>query len=254
MLIPIETLQRRSEEPGTISNQRVLRDEIVGVATDFISIVGPARHVELGDPGREVVWLFLAGTALATTREQPFAVARETIARSPAGWAWTIDVAADASVLALRIAKQLNDEDRRELDTAEYRKTNAGPYVRAFQECMAYSEAIKSAKTVSREILSQGIVPRMALGTVETTGPDQVGRHKHPMLEQLFLGLEGNDAVVTADDAKVAFPEHALLHIPLGSMHGTQVAAGKKLYYVWMDFFMTKADQAWLKMHKPLAE
>lgn len=45
-----------------------------------------------------------------------------------------------------------------------------------------------------------------------------------------------------------------MLHIPLGSNHGAKVEAGKKRHYVWMDFFMAKEGQEWLKMHKPVDE
>ena len=71
------------------------------------------------------------------------------------------------------------------------------------------------------------------------------------MLEQLFLGLKGNDCVVIADEAKAAFSSLSILHIPLGSNHGAEVAEGKRLYYVWLDFFGRKEGQEWLKMHTP---
>ena len=74
------------------------------------------------------------------------------------------------------------------------------------------------------------------------------------MLEQLFLGLKDNDIMVSADEAKAQLTSYAILHIPLGSNHGAQVREGKKLYYVWMDFFITKEGQEWLKMHKPTVE
>jgi quercetin dioxygenase-like cupin family protein len=107
--------------------------------------------------------------------------------------------------------------------------------VRKFAECPTYGEAIKSAKTTSRTLLPKDVVPRMSIGTVETIGPDKVAPHAHPMLEQFFLGLEGNDIVVHADGAQTALGANTLLHIPLGSSHGAEVAEGKKLHYVWMD-------------------
>ena len=152
-------------------------------------------------------------------------------------------------LLAIRIRKELNAADR--VDRLNYPQHNQAPWVKKFTECQTYGEAIKSAKTTSRTLLPENIVPRMAAGTVETAGPDAVAPHRHPMLEQLFVGLNVNDATVTADSVKADFPPHSLLHIPLGSNHGTQVAAGKKLYYVWLDFFTTKEGQEWLKTHKP---
>jgi hypothetical protein len=34
-------------------------------------------------------------------------------------------------------------------------------------------------------------------------------------------------------------------------MHGSEVSQGKKLHYIWMDFFATREGQEWLKNHKP---
>ena len=88
------------------------------------------------------------------------------------------------------------------------------------------------------------------MGTVQTIGPDAVGTHEHPMLDQLFLGLAGNDVIVHADDQQVEFKEFALLHIPIGSSHWVTVEEGKNMYYQWMDFFLTKKGEEWLKTHK----
>lgn len=129
-----------------------------------------------------------------------------------------------------------------------------GIYFRKFTDCEPYKEAIKSPKTTSRTVLPAQYIPRVAMGTVDTTGPDEVGAHRHPMLDQLFLALATNDAIVTADEAQARFTEFSLLHIPLGSLHGVKVESGKKLYYMWMDFFTTKEGEEWLKTHKPLTE
>jgi hypothetical protein len=120
-----------------------------------------------------------------------------------------------------------------------------------FRDCPKYGEAIKSRKTVSRTLLPENYVPRVAMGTVETTGPDAVGAHRHPMLEQLFLGLNGNDITVVADSARANLTPFSMLHIPSASMHGSEVSQGKKLHYIWMDFFATREGQEWLKNHKP---
>lgn len=150
----------------------------------------------------------------------------------------------------LRVRRDLTAADKLELQ--KYAANNAAPHVKRFSECPPYREAIKSPKTTSRTLLPENYVPRMAVGTVETSGPDRVGAHRHPMLEQLFLGLKDNDITVTADDARAHLPEFTLLHIPLGSNHGAEVEAGKHLHYVWMDFFAAKEGQQWLQMHQPM--
>jgi quercetin dioxygenase-like cupin family protein len=235
--------------PGA-SVREVLRGEVEGVETHVVSIAGPARHQEPGSTEHEVVWLFLRGKGLLTAKDMVFDVSEATIARAPLGWAWEVQVAEGEALHALRVRKRLHAADRAEL--GKFPENNAGPYVRKFRECPPYEESIKSRKTVSRTLLPENYVPRVAMGTVETSGPDEVAPHRHPMLEQLFVGLEHNDITVVADGAKASLTPFSILHIPLGSNHGVEVAAGKKLHYVWMDFFLTKEGQDWLQMHKPV--
>lgn len=253
--IPIRKLDLSTPRPGAKSGvqiQPVLPGAIKEVTVDLVSISGPGRHIEPSNSEREVVWLILAGKGTLLTKDKTYAIEGETIARAPNGWACQIDVPRGETLHALRVRRQLTVDDKAELK--KYPENNAAPHVKMFSECPAYSEAIKSPKTVSRTLLPENYVPRMAVGTVETTGPDKVGAHRHPMLEQLFLGLKDNDITVIADDAKANLRAFSILHIPLGSDHGAEVAAGKKLYYVWMDFFAAKEGQEYLKMHKPLEQ
>ncbi len=237
---------------GRVETREVLPGEIPEVTTHLVSIQGPGRHIEPASSDYEVIWLFLKGKGTLRTKGMTYEIEGETIARAPLAWAWQIDVPEGEALYGLRVRKLISADDRLELQ--KFPQNNAAPHVKKFSECPAYGEAIKSAKTVSRTLLPENYVPRVAMGTVETTGPDVVGAHRHPMLEQLFLGLKDNDITVSADEAEAHLTSFAILHIPLGSNHGAQVGDGKKLHYVWMDFFTTKEGQEWLKMHKPMVE
>jgi hypothetical protein len=248
--IPVQKLAvQQAGTPGRVEIRKALPGEIKEVTTDLVSMKGPAKHVEAARQDSEVVWLFLGGKGGLKTKDKRYVLDGETIARAPLGWGWEIEVAKGEVLHALRVRKQITEADKAELK--KYPENNAAPHVMKFSDCPKYGEAIKSKKTVSRTLLPENFVPRMAMGTVETTGPDVVGAHKHPMLEQLFLGLRDNGITVIADEARANLTPFTLLHIPLGSMHGAEVAEGKKLHYVWMDFFATKEGQEWLKTHKP---
>lgn len=249
--IPVQQLDLSATAPG-VRIQPALSGAVPEVHLDLVTLVGPARHHEPSSTDHATVWLVLDGEGRIATGGQDYEIAGETIARAPQGWNWLLEAAEGRTLHALRIRRALNPQDLAEFE--KYPENNAGALVRKFSECMAYREAIKSPKTVSRTLLPENYVPRMALGTVETTGPDSVGRHRHTMLEQFFLGLKGNEINVLADDARATLPEFAVLHIPLGSDHGVEVAAGKKLHYVWMDFFQTKDGQEWLKMHEHIED
>ncbi len=120
------------------------------------------------------------------------------------------------------------------------------PIFLSYSDCKTYKEKIKSEKTVSRTLLPEYTFPRLCMGSVETTGDDRVGAHKHPMLEQLFFGLKDNDCIVKADDAEMEFKEGVLLHIPLGSNHGVDVKEPKRLHYIWIDLFRDRKGMDWI--------
>src|SRR5258708_10892895 len=228
--IPLEKLQEPPSDKNEVSVHAVLKGEVPEVVTDYISLVGSTTHTEFGTTDSEVIWLFIGGKGTFSVQDKHFSFADEAIAFAPVGLPTEISVAAKETLLAIRIHKRLSAEDRVELP--KYSDVSRLPYFKRFTDCPAYTEAIKSPKTVSRTLLPEDIVPRMSVGTVYTTGPDEVGRHKHPMLEQLFIGLRYNNATVSADETKSSFPPLSILHIPLGSMHGTQVTQGNTLYYI----------------------
>jgi len=229
----------------------VLAGEIPGIRSTMVSLASGVTHNEPASTEEDRVFLVLYGRGEITAGGKKYPVQGETVAHFPVGW--RADVKANGTegldFLVLRLT--LTPVDREDL--AAHPDLNRVAYVKTFKECEAYSEAIKSAKTVSRTLLPKDIVPRMAIGTVETTGPDKVAPHRHPMLEQYFLGLEGNDIIVQSDSVRTALKANDLFHIPPGSNHGAEVADGRKLYYVWMDFFQDRKGLEWLNEHKPLA-
>ena len=152
----------------------------------------------------------------------------------------------------LQFSKKLSSQDLEDMKNFPL-ENKYNLYFARFADCEPYTEKIKSPNTVSRTVLPADIVPRVSLGTVETLGPDEVGAHSHPMLDQLFLGLSDNDVIVHADNASTRFKQYSLLHIPIGSSHWVTVAENKKMYYMWMDFFMDKEGREWLKTHKPVS-
>jgi quercetin dioxygenase-like cupin family protein len=205
----------------------VLPGEIPGIRSSTVSLAPGVTHREPASAEEDRVFLVFAGNGEIAAGGKGYPVMRETIAHFPVGW--SVDVKASGArgldILILRLT--LTPVDREDL--AAHTDLNRAAYVKTFKECEPYGEAIKSAKTVSRTLLPKDIVPRMAIGTVETTGPDQVAPHRHPMLEQYFLGIEDNDITVVSDDTRTALKANDLFHIPLGSNHGAEVADGRKL-------------------------
>jgi len=235
----------RSAEPGTLVREPLLPGQLPEVRTELVSIRGPFEGTEQPAGDVYVLLIGLAGTGAVRSGGASFELVAESLARPPHGKAYEIRVADAAELHVLHVTKSLDETDRKVI--ADGPADHAELFACRFADGPTYSEGIKSARTVNRTLLPEGKVPRFCLGSVKTTGPDQVARHKHPMLEQLFLGLRDCRCTVHADDASALLTGNTLLHIPLGSDHAVTVAEGDTLDYLWFDFFHTLADQSWIR-------
>lgn len=213
------------------SRKQLLPGEINGVETFYLELFSGVSHRYIPEEKKLRILLFLGGSGNLVQEDLNMEVNEPCLFVSALPGELLV-TGGKETLQALEIVISLTSQDMLDLGRGE-----GLPYYVAYSKCKKYNESIKSAKTISRMILPEGIVPRLCVGSVETTGPDQVAAHTHPMLEQLFLGLAGNDVRVMADSYETSFRENDLLHIPLGSNHGVKVEEGKKLHYIWVDLF-----------------
>jgi quercetin dioxygenase-like cupin family protein len=245
--IELQSISQASVDPRKpfLKTIQLLPGAIAGVETNYYrqeksTSFSPARY-----PNRAQVLLFIRGTGEARSGDDVFSFCEIAALGAPGTGPITI-TATSAPVEYLEILIELQEHEVAPLRAQ-------GPYFGLYSQCAPYSEAIKSPKTISRTIVPADTIPRFCMGSVETGGPDTVGAHSHPMLEQLFFGLPGNACVVTADGTDADFGEGVLLHIPLGSWHGVRVEEGRRLHYVWMDFFRNAEDLTYIQeQHKPI--
>lgn len=236
-----------------VFSEDVLNGELAETQIKHVAYAGPVTETVSLDDGYVNIFLFIRGTGMLKADTLSFSLEPETIAIPSAYSQVSFEVGENDTLHYLQFVKKLSREDLEDLKTFP-EKNKYELYFTRFSDCEAYTEKIKSPNTVSRTVLPADIIPRVSLGTVETKGPDAVGAHEHAMLDQLFLGLTGNDITVHADEASASFGEYALLHIPIGSSHWATVEENKKMYYLWMDFFLTREGQEWLKTHKPISK
>lgn len=249
--IPIAYLDMNPKKDVQTYSKDILKNEIAGVRVEHISLNSNSVFDDLMIEGYKFIYLFMKGQGQLHVGKDVFDIVPETILVP--GLVQSISISSDENedLHLLKISSKLTEQDR--LDMLEFPKENIeNSYFRRFIDCEAYTEAIKSPNTVSRTVLPNKYIPRVALGTVETIGPDKVDPHEHAMLEQLFLGLTENEVIVYADEAQIDFPAYSVLHIPLGSSHSVKVKEGEKMYYMWMDFFLDKKGEEWLKTHKKI--
>ncbi|PKQ65048.1 hypothetical protein BZG02_04235 [Labilibaculum filiforme] len=251
--IPIDHLNMNLQLNQQEYRKTVLENEIDGIKVDHIALTGDFVSEESMEKGYKFIYLFIKGNGNVVANKEDYSIVPETIFLPNSVPVISVSSNKNDTLHFIKISSKLSEQDINDLK--EFPKENTqNPYFARFSDCEPYTEPIKSPNTVSRTVLPNKYIPRIAMGTVETIGPDKVDAHEHGMLEQLFLGLTNNEVVVFADEAKVEFPAYSLLHIPLGSSHSVEVKNGKKMYYMWMDFFLDKKGEEWLKTHNTLKE
>ena len=246
--IPIVSLDTKTLTDTQQYSKSIMEREIADIDVENVVVKNEGAIIDSFKDGYRSVYLFVKGTGEVAAENTSYEIVPETIFLPNTVKTITIKPANGDTLHYLKICCKLSAQDQMDIKNLPADNTQ-NVYYAKFTDCQSYSEAIKSPNTVSRTILSNEYIPRVAMGTVKTKGPDKVAAHEHPMLEQLFLGLSENNCIVHADDDQVDFPEHSLLHIPLGSSHSVSVEKDETMYYVWMDFFLDKKGEEWLKTH-----
>lgn len=249
--IQVENLSTQMLANTKDYSKTILENEIGGITVSQMSITGNTIKKEIQDKDYRNIYLFIKVNGSVIANKKKFDVVPETVLVQNAIKNISITVEKGDTLHFLKISSHLTEQDK--LDLQEFPKENTQEiYYKKFTDCEAYTEPIKSPNTISRTIFPNKYIPRIAMGTVQAHDPDKVAPHEHGMLEQLLLGLGGNDITVFADDAQTNLPAYSLLHIPLGSSHSAKVDTHKKMYYVWMDFFRDKVGEEWLKTHNAI--
>lgn len=222
----------------------ILKNEVQDVLIEYISIKGnytfelPAKTTILD------VLLTINGEGKLILNDADYEINASSIARIQYNTEYKIEVDEGSEFNFIRLRKLLDKKDVALIKNKI--KDFSELYLKSLADCPTYKEDIKSEKTLNRMILPEGLVPRFAMGSVETEGPDEVGEHDHPMLDQIFFGLKDCRCSCFADGKETVLTENMMLHIPLGSKHYVSVAEGNNLAYIWMDFFLTLKGEKYM--------
>ena len=252
--IVVQNLQMQIPAGQQNHVEELMVGEIADLIVEHMAFAGATKQTCNLEEGHVSMFLFLKGNGMLHAGSQTQSLSPESIAIPSNEFGHVhFEISEGEELHLLKFTKKLSAKDFE--DQKNFPEKNKYKlFFTRFEDCEPYTEKIKSPNTISRTVLPAEIVPRVSLGTVEALGPDKVGEHKHPMLEQLFLGLSNNDITVYADDAFSEFKQYSLLHIPLGSIHWVRVNQNKKMNYMWMDFFLTKEGEEWLNTHQPINE
>ncbi len=217
--------------PAVTASKTLCADKIKG-ATPINHTIKAGDVLELPPCGAYHIMVLVGGKVAFRTAGKEY-IWDERVTFVPALDAdFSIQAVTDAQLLEIRW--EMIESDYALID--EY-KTEF-PYQQSYATSIQYRDRNKSDKTISRIMLEQRHIPRFAMGSVESYGPDFVKSHDHPMLDQFFVSFPENDMFLLIDYEPYRMQGNEITHIPLGANHGVDVTEKKHLHYMWIDFLI----------------
>ncbi len=221
--------------------------EIPGTATYHVTIPGGSQFTLAADEAHYHIFILVDGTcAMETDGKGTDFCERVTFVPAPEK---EMVITAKTHTQLVEIIWDITEEDV--ALRAQY--GTQFPLIQPYATAIQYVDPNKSPKTISRMMIPHKIIPRFAIGSVESYGYDYVKPHSHPMLDQFFFSFPENNMMLIINGEKIPMEGNVMVHIPLGADHGVEVTGTDHLHYMWIDFLPD--NEAGLKRlderHKP---
>lgn len=139
----------------------------------------------------------------------------------------------------LHIVGPMIDVDRRQMFHCQY----VLPRFVRFSDTILYTERFtqeSGSKIWQHSVIAGRHLGRYTMGWVIGPGPDFVGTHVHPKIDQWYFMLEGSDFNYTAGDEKIHVLEGDISYTPHGTPHGSECGADGFINYLWFEL-----NRAW---------
>lgn len=139
----------------------------------------------------------------------------------------------------IRIVGIMNDTDRRQMRNCQY----VLPRYVKFRDSIQYTERFtqeSGAKVKQHSIIAGRHLGRYTMGWVIGEGPDFVGQHIHPSLEQWYFMLKNADFTYDAGDTSIKVSEGDVSFTPHGTSHGSTCKEDGFINYLWFEL-----NRAW---------
>lgn len=184
------------------------------------------------------VFIFLEGKGYVVTPNKGFNIEKEASVFVPDYDTEEFEIVCSADskkpLEFIHIITELNDYDKHCLYASKMRL----PRFRNLSDGWSYYEDFKDDTIESRMLLEHRNLGRVSCGTVLGKGPSVVGQHIHDALNQWYIILPGSKMTYTAGDESVLLEGGDISYTPTGYYHGTTVAEGDTLDYIWFEMVL----------------
>ncbi|MGN0658988.1 MAG: cupin domain-containing protein [Emergencia sp.] len=145
----------------------------------------------------------------------------------------------DEEMQFIRITGPMTEIDHRQMKNCQY----VLPRFVRLRESIEYTERFtqeSGSKVVSHSIVAGRHLGRYTMGWNIGAGPDFIGQHTHPTLEQWYFMIDGSDFTYTAGGREIPVREGDVSFTPHGTSHGSQCSEDGFINYVWFEL-----NRAW---------
>ncbi len=139
----------------------------------------------------------------------------------------------------LHIIGPMTDIDRRQMDRCSF----VLPKMTFLSDSIEYTERFtqeSGSHVVSHSILAGRHLGRYTMGWNIGAGPDFIGQHTHPTLEQWYFMLDDSDFIYRAGNQNIHVEAGDISFTPHGTSHGSECDSNGYINYVWFEL-----NRAW---------
>lgn len=148
-------------------------------------------------------------------------------------------VAGEEDLYFITITGPMTEVDHRQMANCQY----VLPRFVRLRESIEYTERFtqeSGSKVVSHSIIAGRHLGRYTMGWNIGAGPDFVGQHTHPTLEQWYFMIDGSDFDYVAGGNVIPVTNGDVSFTPHGTSHGSQCSEDGYINYVWFEL-----NRAW---------
>lgn len=138
-----------------------------------------------------------------------------------------------------RITGPMTDVDHRQMNHCRY----VLPRFVRLRESIEYTEGFtqeSGSRVVSHSIIAGRHLGRYTMGWNIGAGPDFIGQHTHPTLEQWYFMLDGSNFNYIAGGNEIPVKAGDISFTPHGTSHGSSCTEKGYINYVWFEL-----NRAW---------
>ena len=223
------------------SSERILEETCPEVSLNMCLLkAGATKQFDVySREDKMQIFAFIGGNGMVRSDKKIFVIDEKSVFIPDFDKETVSVTAGDEDLEFIHIVGPMNDTDRRQMENCQY----VLPRFVKFSQVIQYTERFtqeSGAKVKQHSVIAGRHLGRYTMGWVIGKGPDFVGQHTHPTLEQWYFMLDGADFTYDAGDTSIDVKAGDVSFTPHGTSHGSTCKEDGFIHYIWFEL-----NRAW---------